>query len=185
MFCEERVAQMAAFLLQQGGGRMPGLKLMKLLYLADRAYLTRFGESMSGDCMVSMPHGPALSQTEDLIICGSRQDEGWADWISSDGQGEISTKCPGAGREDFDLLSDVELETLTHVWRRFGCMNKWQLVDYARQHCLEWQDPHGSAFPIKEEALFLAVGKSPDMTQSMALRLREQRQLDKTILQLM
>jgi uncharacterized phage-associated protein len=178
MFCEERVAQMAAFLLQQSGGRMAYLKLMKLLYLADREAMSRFGESISGDRMVSMQHGPVLSQTLDLIRSGSRQDEGWENWIASEANYEISTKHLGAGRDDFDLLTDVELEILTRTWRDFGHLSKWQLVDYTHENCAEWQNPQGSAFPIKEEDLFMAVGKSAEMAQTMAQNLREQRQLD-------
>ena len=35
-FNERKAAQMAAFFLHQGGGKLEVLKLMKLLYLADR-----------------------------------------------------------------------------------------------------------------------------------------------------
>ncbi len=41
MFCEEKVAQMAAYLLQKRGGKMSYLKLMKLLYLSDRESMDR------------------------------------------------------------------------------------------------------------------------------------------------
>jgi hypothetical protein len=37
MFSEEKVAQMAAYLLLKRGGRMAYLKLMKLLYLSNRS----------------------------------------------------------------------------------------------------------------------------------------------------
>ena len=65
MFREEKVAQMAAYLLQKRGGRMAYIKLMKLLYLADREYMISYGDSMSGDRAVSMKNGPVLSQTYD------------------------------------------------------------------------------------------------------------------------
>ena len=44
MFNERKAAQMAAFFLGQGsGGRLAHLKLMKLLYLADREAVRAFG----------------------------------------------------------------------------------------------------------------------------------------------
>lgn len=49
MFNQRKVAQMAAFLLDHGKGRMSYLKLMKLLYLADRESMRRHGEAISGD----------------------------------------------------------------------------------------------------------------------------------------
>ena len=64
---ERKVSQMAAYFLYKRGGRMSHLKLMKLLYLADRESLRLYGLSMTGDCLVSMPHGPVLSMTLNLM----------------------------------------------------------------------------------------------------------------------
>ena len=49
MFSEEKVAQMAAYLLIKRGGRMPYLKLMKQLYLANRQSMIRHGSMMGED----------------------------------------------------------------------------------------------------------------------------------------
>ena len=67
LFNEKRTAQAAAFMLHSAGGRLPLLKLMKLLYLAERESLRLFGEPISGDKLVSMPHGPVLSKTLDMM----------------------------------------------------------------------------------------------------------------------
>src|SRR5712691_464729 len=67
MFSERRVAQMAAYLLGREKGRMNYLKLIKLLYLADRESLKRHGHPISDDRYVSMDHGPVLSTTFNLI----------------------------------------------------------------------------------------------------------------------
>ena len=68
MFNERKAAQMAAFFLGQLLDRkMPHLKLMKLLYLSDREAVRAFGWPISGDRLVSMPHGPVLSQTLNLM----------------------------------------------------------------------------------------------------------------------
>jgi uncharacterized phage-associated protein len=58
MFDDRRVAQMAAYLLSREKGRMNHLKLMKLLYLADRESMKRHGQPISGDRFVAMDHGP-------------------------------------------------------------------------------------------------------------------------------
>ncbi|WP_252150197.1 hypothetical protein, partial [Escherichia coli] len=44
MFNEEKVAQMAAYLLKKHGGSMRFIKLMKLMYLSDRKAM----ESLTG-----------------------------------------------------------------------------------------------------------------------------------------
>ena len=77
MFNERKVAQMAAFFLQQAGGTLNILKLMKLLYLSEREAMNRYGEPLSYDAMVSMPHGPVLSMTYECMNgYGSEDPEG-------------------------------------------------------------------------------------------------------------
>src|SRR5947199_6070444 len=66
-FREDKTTQAAARLLKRRGGRMPYLSLIKLLYFADRKALLELGRPISYDLFVSMPHGPVLSRTLDLI----------------------------------------------------------------------------------------------------------------------
>lgn len=64
MFNERKAAQMAAFFLRETpDSTMPHWKLMGLLYISDREALRAFGWPISGDRLVSMPHGPVLSHT--------------------------------------------------------------------------------------------------------------------------
>ena len=65
MYSERRTAQMAAFMLIRCGGQMSHLKLMKLLYLADREAVKRYGRSISEDYAVAMPHGPLANSRLD------------------------------------------------------------------------------------------------------------------------
>jgi uncharacterized phage-associated protein len=68
MFNEFKVTQIAAFFLPKEGGEMFLLKLMKLLYLSERESFARFECSISGDKFYSLPHGPVLSRTKELIL---------------------------------------------------------------------------------------------------------------------
>jgi len=81
LFDEQRTAQAAAFFLHKAEGRMPLFKLMKLLYLAERESYRRYGEPISGDQLVSTPHGPALSLTLDMMNGGGDAQDGWNHWI--------------------------------------------------------------------------------------------------------
>lgn len=68
MFTGETIAQMAAYFMDKEEERqMEVLKLIKLLYLADRESVDRYGEPISFDKMVRMVHGPVLSRTLNLI----------------------------------------------------------------------------------------------------------------------
>ena len=94
---------------------MPHLKLMKLLYLADREAVRNFGLPISGDKMVSMPHGPVLSMTLNLMDGDVEScPGGWEAWISDKENHELSLRQP-LNPEDLDELAPAELEVLRSV----------------------------------------------------------------------
>ena len=84
LFNERKAAQAAAYLLCKAGGSLNVLKLVKLMYLAERESLRRYGETITGDALVSMRNGPVLSATLDHIngLVPSCQD-GWDSLILS------------------------------------------------------------------------------------------------------
>jgi uncharacterized phage-associated protein len=180
MFNERKVAQMAAFLLRKEGDKMPHLKLMKLLYLADRKSMELYGLPISGDRIVAMPHGPVLSMTLNLSngdvesVAG-----GWESLIADRAGHEISLKRANAiTREDMDELSQADINVLEAVWGQFGHMTRWEIRDYTHEHCSEWTDPKGSSFPISYERIFRALGKPEKIAKELSSRIRDERTLD-------
>lgn len=179
MFCEEKVAQMAAYLLSKESGHMAYLKLMKLLYLSDRESMNRLGFSMSGDRMVSMPRDPVLSKTLNLMNGGERgSDIGWNKWIHGSENYNLTLRIKNASRDDYDELSQADLELLDGVYALFGWMDQWQLVDYTHENCAEWEDPHGGSFTINPENVFRALGKSENEVKALSDRMREMNELE-------
>lgn len=142
---QERATQAAARLLARRGGRMSYLKLLKLLYLADRRALLAHGRPITFDRYVSMDHGPVLSQTYNLIV-GEEQPEApsyWRRYISEPVNYEVALR----GEAPSGALSPVQEQILDEVFDEFGHMGRWDLVRL--MHTLpEWQDPHGSSLPI-------------------------------------
>jgi uncharacterized phage-associated protein len=62
----ERAIETLAYLLKRLG-KTDKAKLMKLVYLADRAHFIRHGYPITGDSQFAMPLGPVPSGTLDLI----------------------------------------------------------------------------------------------------------------------
>jgi uncharacterized phage-associated protein len=178
MFSEKRVSQMAAYLLNKRGGRMAYIKLLKLLYLAEREAMAKWGESISGDRFVSMPHGPVLSQTYDLIKGHSGSQSFWNEIIQDESNYEVSLKN-SVHNDTFDELSIAELELLDETFQRYGHMSRFQIIEYTHDHCPEWQDPNGSSYPIKPESIFRALGKTENQIQEMLKNYNEQQELDR------
>ncbi|EPT0794496.1 TPA: Panacea domain-containing protein [Yersinia enterocolitica] len=182
MFSEERVAQMAAYLLSRDGGRMAYLKLIKLLYLSDRKSLDLFGDSISGDRFVAMKHGPVLSQTYDLVKNGGEdEDKGWNHWISGKENYEVALKRALISHDSLDELSEADIEVMDSIFTEFGNMNKYQIRDFTHDHCAEWQNPGQTSVAIPMSATFAALGKGAELSEQMHSKILEREQLDQIL----
>jgi len=161
-FREDRATQAAARLLRLRGGTMSYLKLMKLLYFADRQALRELGRPVSYDMFVSMPQGPVLSRTLDLMTSepepGADKRTYWHTLISEPRKWEVSLL-----RDDVpnDQLSPAEEAILDSVFERYGHLSRWELRDLS--HSLpEWRDPQGSCVPIRIRDILVHQGMSED-----------------------
>lgn len=184
MFNEQKTAQIAGWFLAQAAGTMAHLKLMKLMYLADRESMRRNSFPMTGDHFVSMPHGPVLSLT-----LSHMNDEapstpgGWDDWISDKADYVVGLRKPHVDPDDFDELSRTDLAVLSDVWKQFGEMGKYEIRDYTHnpRNCPEWKNPNGSSRPIGYEDVFVALGYDQDAANHLALRIRQQSKVSRSI----
>lgn len=180
MFNERKVAQMAAFFLGQvQGGRMSHLKLMKLLYLAEREALRSLGLHLTGDHLVSMPHGPVLSMTLNLMVGDIESHPGgWEDWITDKENHELSLRKP-FDPSSLDELAPAEIDVLAAVWNQFGAMDKWKIRDWTHTYCQEWTDPHGPSFPITYRQLARAIGFDTEAAGILASQIEGEQEIDK------
>ncbi len=182
MFDIEIAGQMAAWFLRKSpGNSMPHMKLMKLLYLAERTSIEQRGYPILGDRLAAMPYGPVLINTLNYMKGCGHSDNGWSMWVSPIRNHEVSL-----AREyepaDLDLLGNVTLEILAQVWRRFGHMNQWGLSHYTHRKCREWKNPKDSSFEITYEQLLYALGYSREKAGEAAAELEAQREIDEILL---
>ena len=126
MFNEQKTAQMAVYFLQQQDGKMNKLKLMKLLYLAERESLKRYGRPMTNDRVVSMDHGLVLSKTLDLAnrLAIDAQPDGWYGMINRSGDYDLTLICD-IQLDSLDELSRTDRSVLEDIWQQFGHMDQW------------------------------------------------------------
>ncbi|WP_154720184.1 Panacea domain-containing protein [Ciceribacter sp. T2.26MG-112.2] len=154
----KKAAQIAAYYAIREGGAINVLKLVKLIYLSERAFLAKFDSSMLNDKLVSMDNGPVNSITLNKIN-GFVEDNGWSEFISDRENHLVSIANKSIKIDVLDELSRAELKVLDTTWNEFGHMDQWQLVDFTHKNCPEWEDPHGSSSPIPYERLLKAIGK--------------------------
>jgi uncharacterized phage-associated protein len=167
IFNERKAVQVAARLITHSGGEMNYMALMKLLYLADREALLKFGRPITGDRIVAMKNGLVLSRIFDLISqtkqAGPKSE--WHTFIPRPGPYVYTVRFGGvAGVSE---LSEAELALVDEVYSRFRGMNEWDLVNYT--HSLpEWRNPNNSSVPIPFEEILKAEKKSANDIQAIA-----------------
>jgi len=123
-FSLEKAIQAAAFIVERLG-EVDKIKLIKLIYLADREHFIRTGAPITGDRQVAMPFGPVPSGTLDAIngqIPGA--DELVFRYLNVKNNKIRLQKSPGKA-----ALSADEIESLNKVLKSHGKKAPWALAD--------------------------------------------------------
>ncbi len=154
-FNEAKATQAAAFFLKLRGGKMHYIKLIKLLYLADRESLLRWGLPFTTDRHVSMDNGPVLSRILTLITDDIPKPV-WSAYISAPlGEYEVQLLQDAPT----DQLSKAEEKLMNEIFEKFGHMNRWELIDTVMHKLPEWRNPCGSSIPITVREILEAGGE--------------------------
>lgn len=177
MLSEQKVSQIAAFFLSRKDEAMPHLKLIKLMYLADRLSMARFGVPLSDDRAYSMPHGPVLSRSLNLMK-GLVLSSDWSYWVSPLSHHRLSLARPLSDLDDLDELSPADIAVLNDVWAEFGHYTQFELRDLTHDGLTpEWEDPKGSSREINPVTVFRMMGDSDEVAALKAKNLAERREL--------
>jgi len=175
-----KAAHVAAYLALKAGGSINVLKLVKLVYLADRQFLAEYDEPILFDRLVSMEHGPVDSSLLSLIN-GEVEHPQWASIISAKANHVVGLN-ETIGMDTLDELSDAEVEVLNTVWHQFGHMNQWQLRDYTHDNCPEWEDPFKSSYVIPYERVFKYLGRG-EHSEALERDIKTRIELDNALAQ--
>ncbi len=157
-FNEIKTTQAAALFLKKNDDHMNYMKLIKLLYFADRGALTLWERPITGDTYVSMPHGPVLSTVLDIINNGKYHNINpyWYKYISTPSDYEIKLEeIP-----ELDALSKREIELIDELYERFKDFNQWEMVDLCHEILPELEEVKNTSKGIKIETILKTVKKS-------------------------
>ncbi|MBF0502956.1 MAG: SocA family protein [Candidatus Riflebacteria bacterium] len=164
-FSEEKATEVACFLLQLRGGEMSYMKLLKLMYLAERDFFIRNSSFIAYDTPVSMDRGPVLSRVYNLITeqPAPKTESFWRKFVSTPTQ-DYTVKL--LGDVPASTLSVAEKNTIRAIFDKYGRMNRWDLVELS--HTLpEWENPMGSSIPISIEEILRSAGKDKERIDSI------------------
>ncbi len=156
-------------------GPLSKVKLMKLLYLADRASFLRLGHPITGDQQRALPYGPVPSETLNLLNESLPGEDVFRHLHIVDNEVRAVGDSGGALG-----LDDDEIEILEDIAREFGGIEQWALVRqlHKEPEVEEVYKPKTSR-PISYEAILKHHGNDrqfsdgrPVITAAMAKHIR-------------
>lgn len=113
------------------------LKVLKLIYLADRFHLRKYGRAITNDNYVAMQFGPVASTVKDIAEQSSFLDKKikcYAERYLS--QADSNHDIRSLIEVDTDVFSETEFEVLDLIWEKFS--ERPRLVDFTHQFP-EWK----------------------------------------------
>jgi len=165
-FGTKKIIEAAAVLLRaEPRSQMGRLRLLKLLYIADRQTLEETGRPIIGTRPFAMDNGPVHSEVLDLINGEHADDAEWAEFIRREGRRDVKlVKNPGVLS-----LSRYEIEKLKRVSAEHWDTEDWKLVPITHAFP-EWKDNYqgGTSRPIPMEDIIKAVGRAAELEEILS-----------------
>jgi uncharacterized phage-associated protein len=153
-----KAAQVIAFLTQGRGGHTDIIDVVKLAYLADRSFLSKYDRPILFDEFYCLDHGPVDSVTYDSIKRNGVIEEPWSTYLRPR-DGHVIAIVRKLGPDDFDELSAAEEHTLQEILEQFTTIRDFGLVQWIHDNCSEWSHPSGSSTFLTYGDVFEALGK--------------------------
>ncbi|MHA1782015.1 MAG: Panacea domain-containing protein [Promethearchaeota archaeon] len=147
-------------------GRADKIKLTKLIYLADKYHLMKYGRTITGDKYYAMPQGPVGSLVLDVLnsenySLNEEEIAYFKDLINR--VGEFNYEIANKNKNKFEYLSETDIEALDYICRKFGKWDSWYLKEYTHKYP-EWNQHEKllkseieRRVPIKTEELFSKI----------------------------
>jgi uncharacterized phage-associated protein len=125
--------QAAGVILRAEGKRITRLRLLKLLYIAERKCLAETGRQLIGGKMVAMDHGPLHCDILDLIKGRHPNEPLWSRYFSAHGPREVEL----TDEPDVGALSRYEIDLLNRVCELHAAIDDFDL-SMATHGFAEW-----------------------------------------------
>ena len=141
-----RASHAARWLMSRHGGTLDRIKLIKLVFLADRLHLARYGRPIVGGRYCAMAHGPVASELYDAIK------EGKLSGVAE----PIPPKLELSAMADEDCLAESDVEVLKEINDQYGPWDTFRLRDLTHRF-VAWSKNHKgdkSSYPLPYEHFF-------------------------------
>lgn len=171
----EKSVQAACVLLRADAGeQMSYLRLLKLLYIAERENLRATGSPIIGGRVLAIENGPVHGEVYDLLKGEHAHEELWSRFIRKRGYVLQLVSDPGVL-----ALSKQEIRTLNETAQKHTHLTEWEIVELS-QTFAEWEKNHRPGVPkqIPLGDMLAALGFSQADIQGILEDQQECRRMD-------
>ncbi|MFC1612339.1 Panacea domain-containing protein [Patescibacteria group bacterium] len=138
-FDYQKAIQAINYFAKEEGGKIDKLKLLKLIWLADRYHLRKYGRPIVNDTYWAMPLGPVASVVKDIAEESdllAKEEAKYLEKYIQCQQRANSVKSIKA--IDMDVFSKTDLEALEQIYKEYGKFNNSSLVKISHEFP-EWK----------------------------------------------
>lgn len=134
---EKAVQSLNHYALKQGGS-INKMKALKLIYLADRYHLRKYGRLITNDTYFAMEYGPVPSAVKDIaernVFLGKMESKYSQKYIAQVDKRHFRSKGPVENK----VFSQSDIEALDIVWEKYGHYNEFELAELTHKYP-EWK----------------------------------------------
>lgn len=189
-FSLEKFINALAYFATRGIRDLTKLKAVKLLYLADRYHLLRYGRPITGDRYIAMDLGPVPEDAFQLIsrlvepaeVIDSQRDRALEQLEVYRGfmRRYEYPVLRARSAPDLDVFSESEIEALSETFKEFGSKSARALVDLTHEHRayqrVNASRAPGSSADLPYEYFFEDAPESAHAVRLLAEREQEDRE---------
>jgi uncharacterized phage-associated protein len=130
----KKATQALNLLARKKGGRINKMKAIKLIFLADRLHLRKYGRPIVGDMYWAMKLGPVGSLTKNVAELSiiSQEDLAYAKKYIKPIDGKKQTFI-SLKQEDLSVFSKTDLECIESVYSKFSDKDQFELAEITHE----------------------------------------------------
>ncbi|WP_069659217.1 Panacea domain-containing protein [Arcticibacter eurypsychrophilus] len=134
-FKYKKAVQAFNYIAEKNNGEVYKLKAIKLLWLADRLHLRKYGRTITGDNYVAMPYGPVASKSLDILNNQTSYEPNLEEAIEYGNHFvELSNEIiHSVNASNLRVFSQTDIESLDHVIATWNHIERFDLADISHE----------------------------------------------------
>jgi hypothetical protein len=134
----KKIIQVLNYIAEKEGGEINYLKALKLLYLADRLHLRKYGRLITDDRLVAMKNGTLGSQAKDIILKNESLPHIVYEYAEDKLKRDLEKYTIESNFKDKDSLSQTDVECVDKVISILGNKKEFDLAELTHE-LPEWK----------------------------------------------